>query len=81
MEKHTYKYRFSDWTPGEWEEWTTEDGYHYAAERICESYDNRKVDFPDERVITLQDLKHDTPRKFMVYAETVREYEANEILK
>jgi hypothetical protein len=75
---HKYLYRFDHWGKDEWSEWTTDEGYHAAAESICEEYDNETQDFPDQRILILRDVEHNTPRNFAVYSETSRIYDAHE---
>jgi hypothetical protein len=53
-------------------------GYHAVAEHIAETEDCDSGEYPDERTVWVKDITHDVPRKFTVYAETVRQYDARE---
>ena len=76
--KRVYQFCLIDWDL-EWiSTYECDGGYHQAAEEIVEKFDNEGGEYPDEQVVWIKDITHDTPRRFVVSAETVRHYSARE---
>jgi hypothetical protein len=74
----TYKYRIDHWGKDEWETVDSEFmDLSCLAEEIAQEYDARAAEYPDERVVWVQSGAH-APKKFVVSAETVRNYSAHE---
>lgn len=77
--KCTYQYatELSCFKSGYVSEFETERGYHGAAQEIAEHMDSNAAEYPDERIVWMK-RGDDEPRKFIVYAENCRRYEAHE---
>lgn len=79
MEMNKYKYCTEPkWDEKATDEWVTHGGYHSAAEEICEGRDATFAEYPDKQFVWVLKEGHDTPRKFTVYAESIRQYSARE---